>query len=156
MNSKIVSPQEWLEARVSLLAKEKQLTRLHDELAEQRMQLPWVRVDRPYEFEGPHGKVSLSELFGDKTQLAVWHFMLGPGWKEGCVGCSFEVDHIEGALVHLEHHDVTFVAVSRAPLYEIQTFKQYISMHSSFSESGLSVVGRMSTSPVHPTVKHVR
>jgi predicted dithiol-disulfide oxidoreductase (DUF899 family) len=123
MNSKIVSPKEWLEARVSLLAKEKQLTHLHDELAEQRMQLPWVRVEQPYEFEGPHGKVSLSELFGDKTQLAVWHFMLGPGWKEGCPSCSLLSDHIDGILPHLSARDIEYVAISRAPYAEIAPFK---------------------------------
>ena len=123
MNPKIVSPQEWLDARLSLLSKEKELTRLHDQLAQQRTQLPWVRVDKPYTFEGANGKVSLSDLFGDKTQLAVWHFMLGPGWQEGCPSCSLLADHMNGVLPHLAARDVQYVAISRAPYAEIAPFK---------------------------------
>jgi predicted dithiol-disulfide oxidoreductase (DUF899 family) len=123
MTSQIVSPQEWLDARLTLLAKEKELTRLHDELAQQRSQLPWVRVDKDYVFDGANGKVSLSQLFGDKTQLAVWHFMLGPGWQEGCPSCSLLADHINGVLPHLAARDVQYVAISRAPYAEIAPFK---------------------------------
>lgn len=123
MTPKIVSPKEWLDARVSLLAKEKELTRLHDELAQQRKQLPWVRVDKSYTFEGATGKVSLSELFGDKTQLAVWHFMLGPGWREGCPSCSLLADHMNGVLPHLAARDVQYAAISRAPYSEIAPFR---------------------------------
>jgi len=120
---KIVSPGEWLAARVKLLEKEKQLTRLHDELANERRQLPWVRVDKPYTFEGRQGKLSLSELFAGKSQLAVWHFMLGPGWKEGCPSCSMLADHVNGALPHLAARDVEYVAISRAPYAEIAAFQ---------------------------------
>jgi predicted dithiol-disulfide oxidoreductase (DUF899 family) len=123
MNSKIVSPQQWLDARLSLLSKEKELTRLQDQLAQQRSQLPWVRVEKPYMFEGVNGKVSLAELFGDKTQLAIWHFMLGPGWKEGCPSCSLLADHLNGLLPHLAARDVQYVAISRAPYAEIAPFK---------------------------------
>ena len=120
----IVSREEWVAVRKNLLKKEKELTRLRDELSAERRDLSWVKVEKNYVFDGPDGKEMLSDLFDGRSQLFVKHFMFGPGWKEGCVGCSFEVDHIEGALVHLEHHDVTFVAVSRAPLAEIEAFKK--------------------------------
>lgn len=121
---RIVSREEWIEARKQHLVREKELTRLRDHLSSERRELPWVKVDKPYVFHGPDGKGTLADLFDGRSQLVVKHFMLGPGWKEGCVGCSFEVDHIEGALVHLEHHDVTYVAISRAPLAEIEAFKK--------------------------------
>ncbi len=121
---KIVSQEQWLTARKALLAKEKELTRARDELARQRRELPWVKVDKRYVFDGPHGKETLADLFDGRSQLIIDHFMLGPGWEEGCVGCSFGADHIEGGLVHLEHHDVTVVVVSRAPLAEIEAFKR--------------------------------
>jgi predicted dithiol-disulfide oxidoreductase (DUF899 family) len=120
----IVSRDEWLRARVALLQREKELTRHRDELAQKRRELPWVRIDKRYVFETPDGRRGLADLFAGRSQLVVKHFMLGPGWREGCVGCSFEVDHVEGALVHLEHHDVKVVAVSRAPLPEIEAFKR--------------------------------
>src|SRR5258706_4019132 len=121
---KTVSRDEWIAARRELLAKEKELVRAKDALRHQTRELPWVKVDKNYVFAGATGKETLSDLFAGRSQLVVKHFMLGPGWKEGCVGCSFEVDHIEGALVHLEHHDVTYVVVSRAPLAEIEAFKK--------------------------------
>ena len=121
---KIVSQNEWLSARKALLAKEKELTRLRDRISEERRALPWVKVEKKYIFETPQGKKTLSDLFEGRSQLIVKHFMLAPGQMEGCVGCSFEVDHIEGALVHLEHHDVTYVAVARAPLAEIEVYKK--------------------------------
>src|SRR5438034_2098107 len=120
----IVTREEWLVARKQHLSKEKEFTRLRDELSRQRRELPWVRVEKRYVFEGPNGKETLADLFDGRSQLIVDHFMLGPGWKEGCVGCSFGADHIGGALVHLEHHDVTLVVVSRAPLPEIEAFKK--------------------------------
>jgi predicted dithiol-disulfide oxidoreductase (DUF899 family) len=123
-NPKVVSRDEWLAARRELLAREKQLTRDYDALRALRRELPWVKLDKNYIFDGPNGKASLSDLFAGRSQLIVRHFMFGPGWKEGCVGCSFASDHVEGALVHLEHHDVTYVAVSRAPLAEIEAFKK--------------------------------
>lgn len=122
--NRIVTREDWLVARKAHLAKEKELTRLRDQLSTERRELPWVKIDTPYVFDGPNGKETLADLFDGRSQLIIKHFMLGPGWKEGCVGCSFEVDHIEGALVHLEHHDVSYVVVSRAPLPEIEAFKR--------------------------------
>ena len=124
MEHPIVSQDEWLAARRQLLAREKEFTRLRDQLTSERRALPWVKVEKPYVFDGPDGKETLAELFGGRSQLIVKHFMLGPGWSEGCVGCSFELDHIDGILVHLEQRDVSYVAVSRAPLAEIEAFKQ--------------------------------
>ena len=123
-NNRIATRDEWLVARKAHLAKEKELTRLRDQLSAERRELPWVRIDKPYVFEGPSGRETLSDLFDGRSQLIIQHFMFGPGWKEGCVGCSFSVDHIERALVHLEHHDVSYVAASRAPLPEIEAFKK--------------------------------
>ena len=120
----IVSRTEWLTARKELLVKEKALTRHRDRLAAERRDLPWVRIDKPYVFEGPAGPESLSDLFGPNSQLIVKHFMLAPGQREGCVGCSFEMDHADGALMHLAHHDVSYVAVSRAPLAEIEAYRR--------------------------------
>jgi predicted dithiol-disulfide oxidoreductase (DUF899 family) len=124
LNNPIVSREEWLDARKALLAREKELTRLRDQLNAERRALPWVKVEKPYVFDGPDGKATLADLFGGRSQLIVKHFMLGPGWKEGCIGCSFGADHVDGALPHLEHRDVTYVAVSRAPLSEIEAFKE--------------------------------
>jgi len=121
---RIASRAEWLAERRQHLANEKRLTRLYEQLAAERRRLPWVKVEKTYVFDGPKGKETLAELFDGRSQLIVNHFMLGPGWKEGCVGCSFGADHVGGALVHLEHHDVTYVAVSRAPLPEIDAFKK--------------------------------
>lgn len=121
---RVVSRADWLAARQALLAREKELTRASDELSRQRRALPWVKVDKRYVFDGPWGQETLADLFQGRGQLIVNHFMLGPGWKEGCVGCSFGADHVEGALVHLEHHDVSYVVVSRAPLPEIQAFQE--------------------------------
>jgi predicted dithiol-disulfide oxidoreductase (DUF899 family) len=121
---KVVSRDEWVAVRQELLIKEKEQTRLRDQLAAERRELPWVKVEKEYVFDTPEGKLTLADLFDGRSQLVVKHFMLGPGWKEGCVGCSFEVDHIEGALVHLEHHDVTYVVISRAPLADIEAFKK--------------------------------
>jgi predicted dithiol-disulfide oxidoreductase (DUF899 family) len=121
---KIVSEQEWFAARKGLLAKEKEFTRARDNLSAERRTLPWVRVEKPYVFDTPEGKKTLAELFGGKSQLIVYHFMLGPGWDEGCPSCSYLADHFDGAVIHLANRDVAFVAVSRAPLSEIEAFKK--------------------------------
>ncbi len=121
---KIVSEEKWLEARQSLLAKEKKLTRLHDELAAERRQLPWIRVEKNYTFDAPHGKVSLAVLFGPHSQLFVYHFMFGPDWKEGCPSCSYVCDHLNGAVPHLAARDVSLMMISRAPLPKIEDFKK--------------------------------
>src|SRR5438132_8962820 len=121
---KIVSEEKWLEARKALLAKEKKLTRLHDELAAERRQLPWMRVEKNYTFDAPQGKVSLADLFGPHSQLFVYHFMFGPDWAEGCPSCSFVCDHLDGAVPHLAARDVSLVMVSRAPLAKIESFRK--------------------------------
>jgi predicted dithiol-disulfide oxidoreductase (DUF899 family) len=123
-NPKIVSREDWLAARRELLRQEKELTRQRDALSAKRRELPWVKVDKEYVFDTPEGKKSLSDLFQGRSQLLVRHFMFGPGWKEGCVGCSFASDHVGGGLVHLENHDVSFVTISRAPLPELEAFKK--------------------------------
>lgn len=120
----IVSAAEWLAARKQLLAKEKELTHRRDELAAERRALPWVRVDKPYLFRGPSGDQTLADLFAGRSQLVIYHFMLGPGWKEGCPSCSLASDHFDGSLAHLAARDVSFSAVSRAPYAEIAPFKQ--------------------------------
>ena len=121
---RVVSRAEWLIVRQELLQKEKELTRRRDELAEQRRTLPWVVVDKQYVFDTPNGERTLADLFAGRSQLVVKHFMLAPGQGEGCVGCSFEADHADAALVHLNNHDVSYVAVARAPLAEIAAFQR--------------------------------
>ncbi|CAM5777136.1 hypothetical protein LMIY3S_05884 [Labrys miyagiensis] len=119
----VVSREEWLVARKALLLKEKEATRARDRLNAERLALPWVRVDKPYQFDSPRGRRSLSDLFDGRSQLIIYHFMLGPEWSAGCPGCSFLADHLDGALPHLEHHDVTLTAVSRAPLAKIEAYR---------------------------------
>jgi predicted dithiol-disulfide oxidoreductase (DUF899 family) len=119
----VVSQEQWTIAAQELLAKEKEFTKLRDQLSARRRELPWVEVTKDYEFETPEGKKSLKDLFGDKSQLMVYHFMYAPGWTEGCTGCSFVSDQFDGALLHMAPKDVSFVVVSRAPLAEFQAFK---------------------------------
>jgi len=120
----VVSQDQWLAARKQLLKKEKEFTKLRDELSRERRELPWEKVEKQYTFQGPKGKETLAELFDGRNQLIVYHFMLGPGWKEGCPSCSFLADHFNPSVVHLAQRDVTLVAVSRAPLPEIEVFKK--------------------------------
>ena len=124
VNHTVVSPDPWLAARLALLAREKELTQLHDQIARERRALPWVHVEKDYVFEGLQGRRSLAELFEGRRQLLVQHFMLGPDWEQGCPSCSYMADHSDGMTVHLAHRDTTLVAISRAPLAEIQRFKQ--------------------------------
>lgn len=124
MEHPVVSREEWLESRTTLLEKEKMLTRLRDELSAERRALPWVKIGKNYVFDGPKGNETLAQLFGGRSQLMVYHFMLGPGWQEGCKSCSFLADHIDGSLIHLAHRDVTFLAISRAPFPEIEAFRK--------------------------------
>jgi predicted dithiol-disulfide oxidoreductase (DUF899 family) len=119
-----VSRDKWLEARRDLLAAEKDLTRRADQVARLRRQLPWVRIDKDYVFEGAAGRRTLADLFDGRRQLLVQHFMLGPGWEQGCKSCSYMADHIDGMLVHLADRGVSFVAVSRAPFAEIERFRR--------------------------------
>jgi predicted dithiol-disulfide oxidoreductase (DUF899 family) len=120
----VVFQEEWLAVRKALLLKEKEFTHLRDTINAERLALPWVKVGKNYVFDTPKGKKNLSELFDGRSQLIVYHFMLGPGWEAGCPGCSFLSDHIDGALPHLEHHDVTWTAVSRAPLADIEAYRK--------------------------------
>jgi predicted dithiol-disulfide oxidoreductase (DUF899 family) len=121
---KIVSRAEWIAARKQLLKKEKELTRQKDEVSAQRREMPWVKVEKEYTFDAPGGKKTLADLFEGRSQLIVYHFMFGPDWQEGCPSCSFNMDHTDGALVHLAQRDVSFAAISRAPLPEIEGFKK--------------------------------
>jgi predicted dithiol-disulfide oxidoreductase (DUF899 family) len=120
---RVVSREEWLDARKALLAKEKGLTRLRDQLAAERRALPWVRIEKEYVFDAPQGTVTLADLFDGRSQLFVKHFMMAPGQLGQCVGCSLEVDHIEGVLVHLQNHDVSYAVVARAPIEEIEAIR---------------------------------
>lgn len=121
---KIVSHDEWVAARKAHLADEKAFTRARDALSRKRRELPWEKVDKAYIFDGPNGKETLADLFGGKTQLIVYHFMLGPNWEEGCPSCSLIADHFDGAVIHLAQRDVAFAVVSRAPWPQIEKFKQ--------------------------------
>jgi predicted dithiol-disulfide oxidoreductase (DUF899 family) len=125
----IVSHEQWLEARRAHLAREKQLTRQRDQLARERRELPWERVEKDYVFETPRGKATLADLFAGRSQLIIYHFMFGPEWKEGCPSCSFVCDHIDGAVEHLAARDVTLTMVSRAPLAKIEAFKKRMGWH---------------------------
>ncbi|NML44132.1 DUF899 domain-containing protein [Ramlibacter sp. G-1-2-2] len=123
-NHSVVSADRWLAARETLLAREKELMHLQDEVARERRALPWERVEKDYAFDTPQGRRTLAELFDGRRQLLVQHFMLGPGWEEGCKSCSYMADHTDGMNVHLAQRDVTLVAISRAPLAEIERFRQ--------------------------------
>src|SRR6266436_2730777 len=123
-NHKVVSREEWLVARKEHLAKEKEFTRLRDQLSQQRRALPWVKVEKEYIFDGPNGKETLAELFAGRSQLLVYHFMFGPTWNEGCPSCSFWADNYNGIIVHLNHRDATLVTVSRAPLDQLEAYRK--------------------------------
>ena len=120
----IVSRKEWLAARKALLSLEKEETKLRDKVRAERLALPWVKVDKAYTFDTPEGRKSLADLFDGRSQLVVYHFMYGPDWEAGCPGCSFLADHIDGMLPHLNHHDVTMIAVSRAPLEKLMAYRR--------------------------------
>lgn len=123
-NHDIVSRETWLNARKTLLALEKEETRLRDKVRAERLALPWVKVDKTYTFETPQGHKTLADLFDGRSQLIVYHFMYGPDWEAGCPGCSFMADHIDGMLPHLNNHDVTMIAVSRAPLEKLDAYRK--------------------------------
>lgn len=123
-NHRVVSREDWLAERKTLLAHEKELTRLRDQMARERRALSWVRIDKNYVFDTPDGRRTLADLFDGRQQLVVQHFMFGPGWEQGCPSCSYMADHSDGMTAHLAHRDVTLVAVSRAPLAEIERFHQ--------------------------------
>jgi len=121
---KTVSHPEWLAARKAFLTKEKEFTRLRDELTRQRRALPWEKVEKRYEFDSASGKVALADLFNGRNQLIVYHFMFGPDWQEGCPSCSFVSDHFDGTLIHLTNRDTTLAVISRAPYAQIEAFKK--------------------------------
>jgi predicted dithiol-disulfide oxidoreductase (DUF899 family) len=124
VNHRVVPGDRWLNERKALLAREKELTRLHDQIARERRALPWERVEKKYVFDAPGGRRTLSDLFDGRRQLLVQHFMFGPGWEQGCPSCSFMADHSDGMNVHLAHRDITLVAISRAPLADIERFRR--------------------------------
>lgn len=134
-NRKVVSRQEWTRARKALLAKEKELTHQRDALTAERHKLPWVKVEKEYAFDTPQGKKTLAQLFDGRSQLIVQHFMFAPDWDAGCVGCSFGADHIDGANQHLRHHDVTYVAVARAPLAKLEAYWRRMGWRFNFASS---------------------
>jgi predicted dithiol-disulfide oxidoreductase (DUF899 family) len=123
-NHPVVAHEQWLAARTAFLAREKEFTRLRDELSQQRRDLPWERVEKAYLFDGPDGKETLAELFADKSQLIAYHFMFGPDDKAGCPSCSFWADNFNGIDTHLKHRDISFLAISRAPLPKLEAYKQ--------------------------------
>ena len=123
MQHAVVSRDDWLTARRDLLKAEKELTHSRDKVARERLALPWVRMEKEYLFDTPDGPRTLADLFDGRSQLLVQHFMFAPGWKEGCPSCSFMADHTDGMNEHLSHHDVTMIAVSRAPLAEIERYR---------------------------------
>jgi predicted dithiol-disulfide oxidoreductase (DUF899 family) len=123
---RVVSRNQWTEARKALLAKEKEFTRLRDQLSRERRELPWVRVDKEYAFEGASGKKTLTELFEGRGQLIVYHFMFDPSWEEGCPSCSFWADNFSGIIVHLNQRDVSLVAISRAPFAQLAVFQKRV------------------------------
>jgi len=123
-DNKVVPHEEWLSARLELLAAEKEFNRQRDALTRRRMAMPWERVEKAYSFDSPGGARSLADLFDGRSQLIVYHFMLGPDWQEGCKSCSFWADNFNGIPIHLNHRDVTFTAVSRAPLAKIDAYRK--------------------------------
>ena len=124
MQNRVVSREEWLKARLELLAAEKEFTRQRDALTRRRMAMPWEHVEKSYRFEGPSGALSLADLFDGRSQLIVYHFMFAPDWEEGCKSCSFWADNFNGIPIHLNHRDVTFTAISRAPFAKIDAYKK--------------------------------
>ena len=135
-NHRIVPHEEWLKARKAHLAKEKEFSRVRDELAKARRELPWERVDKRYVFDGPKGKETLADLFGKKSQLVVYHFMFSPENEAGCPHCSFWADHYDGMGWHLPQRDVSFVVISRAPLSKIDAFKKRMGWKFKWLSSG--------------------
>ncbi len=119
----IVLPKEWLTARKVLLEKEKEFTRLRDQLSEERRELPWVKVEKEYLFDSVNGKETLAELFENRSQLIVYHFMYGPDWEEGCPSCSFWADNFNNIIIHLNHRDITMIAVAKARLETLESYK---------------------------------
>jgi predicted dithiol-disulfide oxidoreductase (DUF899 family) len=133
---KVLSREKWLAARKALLVKEKAFTRLRDRLSRQRRALPWVKVDKNYVFDGPTGRETLSDLFDDRSQLIVYHFMFAPDWDAGCKHCSFWADNFDKIIVHLNHRDVTMVAASRAPYSKLAAYQKRMGWNFKWVSSG--------------------
>ncbi len=133
---KVVMREDWITARKALLVKEKTFTRLRDQLSQERRNLPWVKVDKDYVFDGPHGKETLSDLFDGRSQLIVYHFMFGPDWDAGCKHCSFWADNFDKIIIHLNHRDVTMIAASRAPYPELERYKKRMGWNFKWVSSG--------------------
>jgi predicted dithiol-disulfide oxidoreductase (DUF899 family) len=129
VDHKVVSHQEWVQARRAFLVREKEFTQAREAMAEKLRELPWERVEKEYVFEDEKGKVTLAELFAGRSQLIVYHFMFGPDWTEGCPGCSLTADHIDGPNQHLSHHDVTLMCVSHAPYSKLAAYKKRMGWH---------------------------
>lgn len=138
----VVSRETWLKARLALLEKEKAHSRARDELTRERQALPWVKLEKAYTFDGPDGKVTLADLFEEKNQLIVQHFMFDTDWEEGCKSCSFMADHMDRSVVHIAHRDTAYVAVSRAPLAKLEAFKQRMGWSFKWVSSGHSDFNR--------------
>ncbi|HEX6617043.1 MAG TPA: thioredoxin family protein [Gemmatimonadales bacterium] len=132
----VVSHDEWIAARIALMAKEKELTRLHDDLSRLRRELPWEKVAKSYVFDGPGGRETLADLFVGRSQLVVYHFMFHPAWNEGCPGCSFWADSFNGIDIHLAHRDISFLAISRAPLEKLEAYRQRMGWSFKWVSSG--------------------
>lgn len=132
----VVSREEWIVARKSHLAREKEYTHARERLAEERRALPWVRVEKDYSFDGPEGRVSLGDLFKGRSQLVVQHLMFAPGWDEACKSCSFWADGFERMIPHLAARDTTMVAISRAPLEKLTAFKRRMGWSFDWLSSG--------------------
>ncbi len=139
---KVVSRDEWLQARIALLKQEKELTRMRDRLSEQRRDLPWVKLEKDYVFEGQDGTQSLSDLFDGYSQLLIYHFMFAPEWSQGCKSCSLFADHYDPAIVHLNHRDVTMVTVSRAPIEKLLAFRKRMGWNFKWVSSGANDFNR--------------
>jgi predicted dithiol-disulfide oxidoreductase (DUF899 family) len=147
---RVVSHDQWISERVAFMAKEKEFTRLRDELSRQRRELPWERVTKSYVFDGPEGKETLAELFQGRSQLVVYHFMFSPSWTEGCKSCSFWADNFDGIDIHLAHRDITFLAISRAPLPKLEAYRKRMGWRFkwvSAGESGFNQDLRVSFDP---------
>jgi predicted dithiol-disulfide oxidoreductase (DUF899 family) len=129
LSNKIVSKEEWIKAHAQHREKGIALTKMREQLSQERRDLPWEKVTENYLFDGPNGKVALADLFDGRSQLFVYHFMYGPDWEEGCAGCSFIGDHVDGARIHFEQADLSFVAISRAPLSKLQAFEKRMGWH---------------------------
>jgi predicted dithiol-disulfide oxidoreductase (DUF899 family) len=133
---KVVSPNEWVEARKKLLIQEKEFTRVRDQVSAQRRELPWVKVETEYVFEGPNGKETLADLFEGRSQLVIYHFMFAPEWEEGCPSCSFWADNFNPIVIHLNHRDVAFAAISRAPIKKLNAFRERMGWSFKWVSSG--------------------